>query len=251
MRLGVFGDVHGNVAALAAVLAELRRLGAERLLCTGDLVNYGPEPVAALRDSLAATSACVAGNHDRLATTWDGGALPARPGRDMASEEVCLRWTAARLGEAERAVLASLPDSLLWPEEAPRVLLCHGSPLDPGEYVRPDLPRARWDRLSRACRDQGVAVALLGHTHLPMLQVWDGVRFCNPGSVGWPKDGDPRASCGILDLDPGPEAPGGGAVRFSVHRVAYDAAAVAAAMAAAGLPEAVAEAVRCGGPAPG
>lgn len=247
MRVAVFGDVHGNLAALEAVLDAMDAQRVDARLCTGDLVNYGPEPVAVLKRVLAVAPACVAGNHDRLLARWREGALDPRPGRDMRQEEDCLRWTAARLGPPERECLGALPDRLQWPPPAPRVLLAHGSPLSADEYVLPDLTDGRWDEIAREPRRLGASVVVLGHTHLPMCRAWGGLLFCNPGSVGWPKDGDPRAAFGLLEFEPASRR----APRFSICRVDYDAAAVAAAMIRAGLPAAVAAAVRAGRPAGG
>jgi predicted phosphodiesterase len=246
VRLAVFGDVHGNLPALEAVLDDVRRQGAEALLCTGDLVNYGPEPVAVLDRVLAECAACVAGNHDRLLARWNGEPLPPRPGRDMAVEERCLRWTAARLGPGDRGRLAALPDRITWPEgrAGEALLLVHGSPRSTDEYVRPDEPDDRWEALAQAARAQRAAVVLMGHTHLPMHRAWEGLHFFNPGSVGWPKDGDRRASYGLVAFQPdASQTPS-----FSVRRVAYDADAVATAMRRAGLPAAVAMAMASGRP---
>lgn len=240
MKIGLFGDVHGNRPALGAVLAALAAQGADLLLCTGDLVNYGPEPSAAASLALDAANVCVAGNHDLLAATWTGEPLAPRAGRDMAVETACLRWTVAHLGPAERDDLRRLPPTRIVQADGRRLLLAHGSPDAVDEYVDARTPPARWHELAARAHAQGADVVVLGHTHLPLAREVDGVLFCNPGSVGWPKDGDPRASCAILD--PGP-------VRAQIHRVTYGAAAVAATMRTAGLPEAVAAALAAGRPA--
>jgi putative phosphoesterase len=243
VRVAVFGDVHGNLPALQAVLAAVWRERPDAVLCTGDLVNYGPDPVPALQRALAAATLAVAGNHDLLLARWRGEPLPERPGRDMAVETACLRWTAERLGPAERQLLGALPPVQLWRVGALSVLLAHGSPASPEEYVVPELPSGRWRRIVAQAARAGARVVVLGHTHRPLRLRRAGVLFCNPGSVGWPKDGDPRASYGVLEVGSGV------APRFTVRRVAYEVGTVVAAMRQAGLPAAVAEAIRTGSPA--
>jgi putative phosphoesterase len=243
IRIALLGDIHGNLAALEAVLADIGRAGVEAVLCTGDLVNYGPEPVAVIRRIQTVAAACVVGNHDRLLAHWRGEALPARPGRDMAVEEACLRWTAARLGEAERAWLGALPKRVIWGE----LLLVHGSPLSPDEYVLPNASAQVWAALAQATCDRGCTVLAMGHTHIPLWKSAHGIQFFNPGSVGWPKDGDPCAAYGLLSFGERLGEP----ATFAVRRVTYDTMAVVAAMRAAGLPEGVAAAIATGGQAPG
>lgn len=245
MKVAVFGDVHGNLAALEAVLAEIGREGAGVILCTGDLVNYGPEPRAVVREALSAPTVCVAGNHDRLLARWHGQALAPRPGRDMALEEAALRWTAAQLGAQERRLLGDLPDRYLSLVGSFPLLLVHGSPSSAEEYVWPDQAEERWERLADTTHRCGARIVIMGHTHLPMYRAYGDVHFFNPGSVGWPKDGDPRASYGLIELGSDPS----GAPRFSLRRVAYDAEAVMWSIRRAGLPEALAVAIASGRPA--
>jgi putative phosphoesterase len=234
-RLAVIGDIHGNLLALEAVLADIRREGADAVLCTGDLVNYGPEPALVLERVLSVCDLCIAGNHDRLLAHWGGEPLASRPGRDMAIEEACVRWTAARLRQDQRQRLAALPDDAMWAD----ILLVHGSPRSKDEYVYPNAAPARWAELADATRRRGCAALVMGHTHVPLLRQWEGVTLFNPGSVGWPKDGDPRAAYGLLRREP---------PSFCVRRVAYDVRAAVDAMRAAGLPPALAAAVAAGRP---
>lgn len=243
IRIALLGDIHGNLPALEAVLADIGGACVDTVLCTGDLVNYGPEPAAVIRRVRAVAAACVLGNHDRLLARWRGEPLAARPGRDMAVEEACLRWTAARLADADRGWLGALPAQVVWGE----LLVVHGSPGSADEYVLPDTSAEGWAGLAQATCDRGCTTLLMGHTHLPLCRRQDGISFLNPGSVGWPKDGDPRAAYGLLTLGSRLGEP----PVFTVRRVQYDARAVVAAMHAAGLPGGVAAAMAVGGPAPG
>lgn len=243
IRIALLGDIHANLAALEAVLAHVAGAGVDAVLCTGDLVNYGPEPAAVIRRIRAVAAACVVGNHDRLLARWRGEPLAPRPGRDMAVEAACLRWTAACLGEADRAWLEALPEQAVWGE----LLVVHGSPRSPDEYVRPESGAEVWAALAEATRARGCTALAMGHTHLPLCRREHGIQFFNPGSVGWPKDGDSRAAYGLLTLGSRLGEP----AVFTLHRVTYDVAAVVAAMRTAGLPEGVAAAVAAGGGAPG
>ncbi len=229
MRIAVLSDIHANLPALDAVLADAGDVDAVWHL--GDVVGYGPDPdgvVARLR-SIGAQG--VRGNHDAAAC---GG-----------SEIDWFNPDARRAMEWTRAAIA--PETIEWLAALPerRVLagvdLVHGSPREPiWEYVTtPDVALANLALLE-------TPIGLHGHTHFPVAWVQDGGRvelirasrdaslelrgrraLANPGSVGQPRDGDPRASYAILDPD-------AGALRW--HRVAYDVAAVQSAMRDAGLP---------------
>jgi len=107
------------------------------------------------------------------------------------------------------------------------VHLVHGSPRKVNEYLFEDKPARLYERLAAA---EDAAALVFGHTHKPWMNTFGGVLFVNCGSIGKPKDGDPRAAFAILDLDDG------GQVRARIERVAYDAKAVAAEVREAGLP---------------
>jgi predicted phosphodiesterase len=118
-RWAVLGDVHGNLTALTAVLQDLAQRRCDGILCTGDLVNYGPAPNECVAAVLYRAQACVLGNHDQLLAASDGGPAPRRPGQDAAIEDVALRWTGEHLRERTRAALGALPSTLFWPAGCP------------------------------------------------------------------------------------------------------------------------------------
>jgi predicted phosphodiesterase len=120
------------------------------------------------------------------------------------------------------------------------LLLAHGSPLSTDEYVTAQTAKERWATFARVAGGP-VATVCLGHTHQPMDEVHHGIRYLNPGSVGWPKDGDGRASYGILSF--GPPA---GVVHFATHRVASERDAFVDRAVGAGLPAPLAEAMATG-----
>jgi diadenosine tetraphosphatase ApaH/serine/threonine PP2A family protein phosphatase len=230
MRIAVLSDIHSNIVALDAVLSHAGDVDAVWHL--GDVVGYGPEPDAVVARLREREATGVRGNHDAAAV---GG-----PEIDWFNPEAraAVEWTRETMAE----------DTCRWLQELPvrrvidDVLLVHGSPRDPlREYVT-----------DRAAAGENMDLqetqhALHGHTHVPvawmatpgrvaLVQAGDTSAIelgayrslINPGSVGQPRDGDPRAAYLVLDRELG---------RITWHRVAYDIARVQGAMRAAGLPD--------------
>jgi predicted phosphodiesterase len=237
MRIAVISDVHSNLLALDAVLASAGAVDA--IWHLGDVVGYGPEPDAVV-DRLSAVGAVgVRGNHDAAAC---GGAEIEWFNPDARS---AMEWTREVISERTRAWLDNLPER----REIAGFTLVHGSGRDPiWEYVTS--PAAAHASLAAMDTTHGIN----GHTHIPVAYLVVGDRagrvgperlmhdapvnlgggrlLLNPGSVGQPRDGDPRASYLILDTDAG---------TAGWERVPYDVAAVGSAMRAAGLPRRLAE----------
>jgi len=262
-RIALFSDVHGNLVALDAVLADIESRGVSEVYCLGDLVGYGPDPagvIGRLRDLGIAT---IRGNYD------DGiGHRRGECGCYYVTEQArsdgaaSYAFTDAALDDADHEWLASLPDDVRFEHDGVRVLLAHGSPRKINEYLLPDREDAQLARLA----EQGRAdVVCVGHIHLPYHRVLDGtdggvVHYVSSGSVGKPKDGDPRACWvelligseeAVRDAAPQDTASGAAArgtvwVATVTHRVDYDVEAVASAVVAAGLPASLAEALRTG-----
>jgi diadenosine tetraphosphatase ApaH/serine/threonine PP2A family protein phosphatase len=242
MRIAVISDVHSNLLALDAVLAQAGTVDA--IWHLGDIVGYGPEPDGVV-DRLSSLGALgVRGNHDAAAS----GAIDV----DWFNPEArsAMEWTRETISEGTRSWLRDLPER----REESDFTLVHGSGRDPTwEYVT----TAAEAHLSLTA--MATTHGLNGHTHIPLafLEVADrigsvgpgrgagastvgfgeGRVLLNPGSVGQPRDGDPRASYVVLDTD---------ARTASWHRVAYDVAAVDASMRAAGLPPRLAERIHHG-----
>jgi predicted phosphodiesterase len=239
MRIAVLSDIHSNLVALDAVLAHLGSVDA--IWHLGDVVGYGPEPDAVVARLASLGAIGVRGNHDAAAAG----------GREIEyfnpEARAAMEWTRARITPATRDWLAALPERHIHGD----VTLVHGSPRDPiWEYVT-SLSVAR-----ASIAVMSTSLGLHGHTHVPVafamtdgrleviapfdgssVELGDRVALVNPGSVGQPRDGDPRASYLVLDPD---------ARSVTWHRVGYDIAAVMAAMHADGLPERLAERLRHG-----
>jgi putative phosphoesterase len=229
----VITDIHGNLPALEASLEAIDESGVDEIYCGGDLVGYGPHPneVCALIGDRGIPT--IYGNYDyAIARDLDdcGCAYVTQHDRELGQRSVV--WTLAHTDEAAKEFMRELPFDLHFPLGDQDVHLVHGSPRKVNEYLFEDKPASLYERLAAAESDQ---VMVFGHTHKPWIRTYGGVLFVNCGSVGKPKDGDPRAAFAILEAD---EA---GPVRASIERVPYDAAAVAREVAAVGLPDEYAE----------
>jgi len=227
MRVAVITDIHGNLPALQAALEAIEEIGADEIYCGGDLVGYGPRPneVCALIEDLGIPA--IYGNYDYAIgreLTDCGCAYITPHDRDLGQQSV--DWTLAHTNQRSKDFMRELPFELRFAMGDQRVRLVHGSPRKVNEYLFEDKPESLYNRLA-ASADCDVLV--FGHTHKPWAHTYGRVQFVNCGSVGKPKDGDPRAAFVILELDDGRVIP-------SIERVPYDAQAVARDVEAVGLP---------------
>lgn len=232
-RVAVITDIHGNLPALEVSLHAIGQMGVDEIYCGGDLVGYGPHPneVCALIQERGIPT--IYGNYDyAIGRDLDdcGCAYITQHDRDLGQQSVA--WTLEHTDHASKAFMRALPFDLHFRVGHQRVHLVHGSPRKVNEYLVEDKPASLYERLANAESDQ---VIVFGHTHKPWIHSYGGVLFVNCGSVGKPKDGDPRAAFAILAADEQ------GHVRASIERVPYDAKAVAREVAAAGLPGEYAE----------
>jgi diadenosine tetraphosphatase ApaH/serine/threonine PP2A family protein phosphatase len=240
LRAAVLSDIHSNLQALEAVLAAVDDGGFDEVWCLGDMVGYGADPDACTAQVRERCGTCLVGNHD-LAVL---GALDISTFSEGAAAAV--EWTRDNVGAETRDFLASLDPTA----SRDGVGLFHASPRDPvWEYVlSSDQAEAGFEAMTER-------VGLIGHSHIALffarasgtrpgyaqgaaatdgdeIELGDGEWLLNPGSVGQPRDGDPRAAWLELDTD---------AWTARWHRVAYDVAAAAAAIRDAGLPTPLAE----------
>jgi diadenosine tetraphosphatase ApaH/serine/threonine PP2A family protein phosphatase len=244
MRYLVLTDIHANLEALEACLADAAPRGYDRALVLGDLVGYGADPNAVIErlrdlDPLA----LVRGNHDKVAC----GLEPADGFNSVARSAV--QWTFDELTEEHRTWLAQLPQG---PHQVSDALeICHGSPFDEDAYIFDELDAARALKASRR------PLCMFGHTHCPAafelssegidgagptadsrVQFVDGSKYLfNPGAVGQPRDGDPRAAYAIVDDT---------ARRVDFFRVKYAVSVAQAKIVKAGLPDVLAHRLAVG-----
>jgi len=242
MKIAVISDIHANRQAFEATLEAVAASDADELWCLGDLVGYGAEPDACVELAREHAAVCLAGNHD-LAVTGEIPLDEFSRGAGLAAQ-----WTREVIEPDNLAFLQSLEPQA---DEDP-IGLYHASPRDPvWEYVLSSL-------LAELCLDaQTRRICLIGHSHVALsfvrlpeetatgeprrdgtdLDLSGGEWLLNPGSVGQPRDGDPRAAWLMLDLD---------AMAARFHRVRYDIAGAAAAIRAARLPDSLAERLEYG-----
>jgi len=232
MRYAIIADIHANLAAFEAVLGDIERKGGvDELWCLGDIVGYGPDPCRCIELLREYNPVCVVGNHDH-ATIGKINLSYFNPYAAAACE-----WTAGQLSQDDIEYLEGLPLTV----EKDEFLLVHGSPADPVmEYVMSTgIAAKNFDFFqSKYC--------LVGHTHVPAafkeekgtclsVNLSPGIgmvlgasrMIINPGGVGQPRDGDPRASYAIYDSE--------GRV-FRLYRIPYDISATQDRMMEAGLP---------------
>jgi putative phosphoesterase len=226
-RVAVITDIHANLPALLAALQRIDELEIPTVYCGGDLVGYGPHPnhVCALIEERGIPT--IYGNYDYAIARdlEDCGCAYVTP-HDREIGQRSVDWTLAHTDQPAKDFMRGLPFDLRFALGGAEVHLVHGSPRKVNEYLFEDKPARLFERLASA---EDADVLAFGHTHKPWMREYGGVRFVNCGSVGKPKDGDPRGAFAVLDGT-------SGEVEVSIERVEYDADAVAAEVRDAGLP---------------
>lgn len=245
MRYLVLSDIHANLEALEAVLEAARDIPHERVLVLGDLIGYGANPNEVVdRIRALAPHAVIRGNHDKVGA----GLEPSDAFNTVA--RTAIRWTYEALSDDNRDWLAELPAGPLVIDEL--LEICHGTPQDEDMYVFDDgdVLRSMQAATRRLC--------LFGHTHVQVgyrlanqsltletadlrrplhIPISHGHYLINPGSVGQPRDGDPRAAFAVYDAQ---------AVAVEIYRTHYPVERTQARIREAGLPEALAQRLMIG-----
>ncbi len=216
MRFGLLGDIHANLVALDAVLADMGPV--DQYWCLGDVVGYGPQPSECIERLCELDHVVVMGNHDAAAI----GRISARSFNGDARRAI--EWTSRQLDRSDSSYIRGMPDKL----QHDQVLLVHASPSDPlWEYI------TSTSQAAEAFESTDAPYTFVGHTHIPLVFLLDAQGtilpgtpsdkmllrlgnerlLINPGSVGQPRDGDPRAAYAIIDT---------GTATVEFHRVEYD-----------------------------
>jgi putative phosphoesterase len=206
IRVLLTADIHANSPALMAVLKDAGKV--DLILHAGDIVDYNPFPNVVISIVQEIGIRSVMGNHDR------DSAMNQPYGYNALAQMSC-RWTYHKLTVKERGFLLSLPRKLVLEVSGLNIFVCHGSPwslLD--EYVYPDEVDQTFESF---LKETSTDLIVLGHTHIPFIKRFDGSKYVlNPGSVGQPRDRNPKASYMILDISEKKE------VQLSHQRVRYD-----------------------------
>lgn len=246
MRYLVISDIHANLEAYETVMAEAKPLGYDKILVLGDLVGYGADPNA-ICDRVRALNphGLIRGNHDKV-----GSGVESPEGFNAVARNA-IRWTFDNLSNENREWLAALPAGPMIVDDL--IEICHGTPFDEDAYVFDDL-----DAL-RAMHSARRPLCLFGHTHVQVghylsrdqfglatadesrpltIKLEEANRYLvNPGSVGQPRDGDPRAGFGIVDTT---------AREMTIYRVEYPIAKAQARILEEGLPDVLAQRLALG-----
>jgi predicted phosphodiesterase len=237
-QVTIFGDIHANLPALEAVLADMDKRGFTIRYCLGDLVGYGTFPnevVAAIRERGIPT---LMGNYDQgVGNDSDDCGCAYKDPISEALGKRSIAWSNAQTSADNKAFLRTLPAHIPLQLGDLRVMLVHGSPRRINEYLFIDRPDSSLERLLDMVEAD---VMVCGHTHLPYHRVLpSGRHVVNAGSVGKPKDGDPRACYVVLEA-----ADRDLTVEFM--RVAYDIETAAQAIEASAMPHEYAAMLRAG-----
>ncbi len=215
--IGVISDIHGNFPALVAVLEDMPPV--EVILCAGDVVGYYPYPNEVIDKLKSLDVQCILGNHDRAVLGGDYSNF-----NKYAASAV--RWTIDALSEDSLNYLKNLNNFMRWKIDGKKVAVHHGAPFDEDFYVMPenvDESLLNYD---------GADVLILGHTHVPFVVDYGDKVILNPGAVGQPRDGNPKASYAVMNLDKW---------EFEIRRVDYPIDEVEKKILEEGLPVFLAE----------
>jgi predicted phosphodiesterase len=247
MRYAILSDIHANLAALDAVLADIDRRGdVDVIYHAGDLVGYSSEPNEVVERLRERAIAGVAGNYDStVATGYAHCGCRSESPRQEELAELSYRYTLGATSAETKRFLGGLPFSLdLRPLgghlHGPRLVIVHGTPTLNTVYWTEDRTDEFCLKMARHVALESGDVIAFGHTHKPWHRLVEGIHFVNTGSVGRPKDGHWQAGYVLLDV-------GGAATHVEHVRVSYDIERTVAGVRAAGLPEEFVEFLRSGG----
>ncbi len=241
-QISIFGDIHGNLPALEAVFTDIDTRGLTDLYCLGDLVGYGTFPNEVISLIRQRNIPTLMGNYDQgVGNNSDDCGCAYKTDIDRKRGELSIAWSNAHTNDDNKAFLRALPAHIRLQMDELNVLLVHGSPRKVNEYLFEDRPDEYFERIMDVAQAD---VLVCGHTHLPYHKVLPtGRHVINAGSVGKPKDRDPRAGYITLTI-------GGREVSVEFVRVHYDieraAQAIEATPEQGGMPHPYAQMLREG-----
>jgi putative phosphoesterase len=235
MKIALIGDVHANLPALESVLAHIRQQNVTAVWNTGDFVGYNAFPNEVINQLRQVDAVSIVGNYDlkvlkfkKKKAKWKQAKCPLK--------YQAFKWTYKTLTKENGNYLHSLPKERRFRIIDWRIMLIHGSPAAINEALTPHTSDQRFRELAQM---SGSDVVICGHSHRPFARQIGGVWFINPGSVGRPDDGDPRATYAILQLE-------SDKLRVKHYRLGYDIDRAVKAIRQNNLPEAFGEMLRQG-----
>ena len=224
MKRAIFSDVHANIQALEAVWDDIQQQDPDAVYCLGDLVGYGANPNEAIEFIRENAIPTVMGNYDNgVGLELDNCGCKYNNSNLERLGELSIWWSRGHTSQANKDFLQELPEEIRLMDQEQNVLLVHGSPRSLHEYLPEERPTVTFERIAKVA---ACDIMFFGHTHIPYEKRVAETLFVNTGSVGRPKDGDPRAGYVILDS---------GEVEF--RRVAYDTEVAAQAIRTSDLPD--------------
>jgi len=224
VKIALISDVHSNIIALDAVLADVDSIGVGLILNAGDIVGYNPYPNETIERFKSRNIQSILGNHDKAVIRFNPVGM-----NKMAAEAVL--WTSKNIAAEGVDYLKDLKSRLFMRIGTHLCGIYHGSPRDDDEYLY-EVDAGR--ELLEMCE---CSILIVGHTHMPFIKRFDNGMIVNSGSVGQPRDGDPRANYVLFDSDTGD---------FQIRRVSYDVEIVEKKVQSVGLPSFLGERLRQG-----
>lgn len=224
MIVAIISDIHSNLVALDAVLEDIETLGAELILCAGDIVGYYPYPNETIDRFKEKDIVSILGNHDRAVIHFNTVGM-----NRLAAEAA--RWTSENISAENVDYLKALRSRMKTKIDGRTIAMYHGSPRDDDEYL---YEIDTGPELVEMC---GCQIMVTGHTHIPFIRKFSDGMLINPGAIGQPRDGDRRASFAILDTEH---------ADVTICRKSYDIDTVHRRTLDAGLPAFLAERLEYG-----
>jgi len=214
MLIAFISDIHGNMPALEAAVADATAHGAGRIICAGDITGYGPFPEDVCRFLRKRRIPAIIGNYDQKVIDMAKQGESAAEGMKLKKKKI-LQWTAEHISRETVRYLSGLPDRLdMKLAGGQRLLVVHGSPVSIDDAIYPSITRRGLEaKLGAILPD----ILVCGHTHIPFVKHIHQVLVVNCSSTGHPIDGDPRLSYALVDVKPG-ALPRGRIVRLEYDR---------------------------------
>jgi putative phosphoesterase len=252
MKIALFSDIHANLPALRAMLEDVEIEKPDATYCLGDLVGYNVWPNEVINEIRSRRIPCIAGNYDvGIGNNSDDCGCAYKTDEERSFGKVSISYTNSVVGDEERSYLRSLPAHIKIEfktgAELLKLLLVHGSPRRVNEYLFEDRDEKS---LVRIMQTADADIMCFGHTHKPYHRKFEvdgrSLHAINIGSVGKPKDDDPRGCYVIIELDAAPNLPNSDLVTVMFKRFQYNVEEAATAIEASSLPNAYADMLRFG-----